>query len=128
MIAHYHGTTVSTTASLLRPALLDASMLIRGVQIEAEQGPSSSVESTAKAELVPVRVPSNAAHGININRPSMYVAQLCTARQSREKMEVEGEINEVMVMMSKRLEGFRIGREMAFKTRSMLGKRKRAEN
>ena len=102
-------------------------MLIRGVQVEAEQGPSSSVGPTAKAEVVPVPVPSNTSHGININRPRMYVAQLCTARQSKEKMEVEGEINEVMVMMSKRLEGFRIGPQMFFKTRSTLGKRKREE-
>ena len=58
----------------------------------------------------------------------MYIAQLCTAGQSREKTEVEREINEGLVMMSKRLEGFRIGREMSFKTRSALGKRKRAEN
>ena len=101
-------------------------MLIRGIQVEAEQGPSSSIESTAKGECVPV--PSNAAHGMNIKRPRICIAQLCTAQQNSEKAEVEGEINKGMVVMSKRLEGFRIGREMAFETVSALGKRRREDN
>ena len=84
------------------------------------------MELTAKGEYVPV--PSNAAHGMNISRPRMYIAQLCTAGQSKEKMEIEGEINKGMVMMLKRLEGFEIGWEIAYKTGSVLGKRRREEN
>ncbi len=103
-------------------------MLIRGVQVEAEQRPWSPMEPTAKAECVPVPIPSNAAHGTNINKPRMYIAQLCTAGQSKEKMEIEGEINKGMVMMLKRLEVFEIGWEMTFKTGSVLGKRRREEN
>ena len=103
-------------------------MLIRGVQIEAEQEASSSVESTAKAQFVPVPVPSHAAHGTNNNRPCMYIAQLCTAGQSSEKTEVEREINQGMVIMLKRLEDFKIGWEIPFKTGSVLGKRRRGEN
>ena len=65
---------------------------------------------------------------MNIKRPRMYIAQLCTTGQSSGKTEVEGEIDKGMVMMSKRLEGFRIGREMAFETVSALGKRRREDN
>ena len=101
-------------------------MLIRGIQVEAEQGPSSPVKSTAKAEFVPV--PINAAHSMNIKRPRIYIAQLCAAEQSSKDTGVDSEINKGMVMMSKRLEGFRIGREMAFETVSALGKRRREDN
>ncbi|KAK0508183.1 hypothetical protein JMJ35_009267 [Cladonia borealis] len=127
-IAHYHGTTLSTTVLLLHPALLDASMLIRAIQIEAEQGPSSSIKPTAKAEFIPALAPRIARHGMNVKRPPMYIAQLRTARQSMEKTKEEGEINKGVVMMSKRLEDFEIGRDIAYKTRSILGKRRREKD
>ena len=101
-------------------------MLIRGTEVEAEQGPSSSVGPTAKAEFDPV--PNNATYGMNIKRSRTHIGQLRIAGQSRDKMEVEGEIYKGVVMMSKRLEGFRIGREMVFKTRSALGKRRWEED
>ena len=62
---------------------------------------------------------------MNVKRPHMYVAQLRPARQSKENTKDEGEINKGVVMMSKRLEDFEIGRDIAYKTRSMLGKRRR---
>ena len=43
-------------------------------------------------------------------------------------MELENEINNGMVTMSKRLEGVRIGREIAFQTVSALRKRGRESN
>lgn len=43
-------------------------------------------------------------------------------------MELENEINKGMVTMSKRLEGFMIGREIAFQTVSALEKRGRKSN
>ncbi len=58
----------------------------------------------------------------------MYIGQLRMAGQSKEKGEVEGEIDKGVVMMSKRLEGFTIGSELVFETGSALGKRRREED
>ena len=94
-------------------------MLIRYAQIETEQGPSSSVEPTAEAEFVPILVPSNAVHDMNVKRPRMYIAELCPVGQSKE-----GELNNRTVVMPKQLEGFIVGRGMDFETVSTLGKRR----
>ena len=58
----------------------------------------------------------------------MYIAQLRAARQSKENPKEEGDINKGVVMMSKRLEDFEIGRDINCKTRSMLGKRRREKD
>ena len=65
---------------------------------------------------------------MNVKRPCIYIAQLRTARQSKEKTKEEGEINKGVVMMSKRLEDFEIRQDIAYKTRSMLGKRRREKD
>ena len=65
---------------------------------------------------------------MNVKRPHTYVAQLRPARQSKEKLKEEGEMNKGVAMMLKRLEDFEIGRNIAYKTRSMLGKRRREED
>ena len=58
----------------------------------------------------------------------MHIAQLHNARQSKEKTKEEGGFSKGVVMMSKRLEGFEIGRDVADKMQSMLGKRRREKD
>ena len=66
----------------------------------------------AKGDSVPVL--ANAARGMYIKVSRIGIAQLCTAEQSSERVEVDMGFNKRVVILSKRCKGFNIGREIAF--------------
>ena len=65
---------------------------------------------------------------MSVKRARTYIAQLRNARQNKEKTKDESEFDKGVEIMSKRLEDFEIGRDIAYKTRSMLGKRRRVKD